>query len=635
MYLAPVVVFIFFNCLFVQIFKKKFGMTVPFTWGVVFLVLYFTQFLFKTFNVGLAILWIGAAAGLLLLIIKRKQTHLFFSPGLVAFFIVCLLVFFWDFHRYLTDFDEFWFWGITIKESLRLDRFYCIDLSNVPIHKDYPPFQTIIELFWCKTSGFYNEGIASMGLHIFAFSFFTPVLAEIIWDKNENEKSGIKRVLHITLTSVLLILLSVSVVTFLDFKNTVFTLLTDIPQAFAFAFILYWIISEEAYKDIFGFFNALAICIAFPMIKQVGLAFLLFIVCLYAYNGILKKIKLKALISQILTLIVVPIGVFGIWKMYIKYLGVTDMRALEGGTGQFDVAKVNIYDLVLVLLGKKPGIMQDTLKNYYEALISRNISSSTWLNLTFLSSFLLVILIIIFLSKRYSAVVSNIQFKSLFFGSIFSTIGFAVGQGVLFLFCFTQDEMRELRGFERYMDSLFLGEILGLIMLFVLFEHRLKKDRKQILSTLLIMFAVICIFFSQNNMIRLIPKGLSDDPLTFYRVEGEKINTYTEANTKVTPVYDTSMYTGWYGGYQSYVSYYTNDKKLLWGTNLFSLDYENEEARDLALQQIKESDYIYFLNTSDNMRSFYNSMIEDGELGDNMFYRVVVTDDKVVLVTVK
>lgn len=58
--------------------------------------------------------------------------------------MICLLVLVVDYKRCFSNWDELSHWGKMVKEMLRTDLFYSENISDLLVHKDYPPFLYII-----------------------------------------------------------------------------------------------------------------------------------------------------------------------------------------------------------------------------------------------------------------------------------------------------------------------------------------------------------------------------------------------------------------------------------------------------------------------------------------------------------
>lgn len=228
-------IFIPLNSIPSYCYKKHFGETLPFTMMLVPVVMELMQFITGTFYSGTILLLAVAVAGLILIILKmgdRKFRSLFFSSGFVAFLVVFLFVFMLDFQRNFSDFDEFWHWGMMIKESLRLDRFYCVPQSHMLVHKDYPPFLCMLEVFFSIIGGF-SEGLVSASVHLFLLSIIVLPVAENMTD---DELRYSHRYPHVIAKIVLWLLIVIFSIAFFDNEYTSNTILADTSLACVFGY---------------------------------------------------------------------------------------------------------------------------------------------------------------------------------------------------------------------------------------------------------------------------------------------------------------------------------------------------------------------------------------------------------------
>lgn len=79
-------------------------------------------------------------------------------------------------------------------------------------------------------------------------------------------------------------------------------------------------------------------------------------------------------------------------------------------------------------------------------------------------------LVILFLTRKEH--ISGQKTAAVVLTFIVGSLGYAFMLSALFIFCFTPDEMQELRGYERYVDSYVLGEFLTLEMMLLLIESK-------------------------------------------------------------------------------------------------------------------------------------------------------------------
>src|SRR5574344_458490 len=137
MYLIiPLLYFLLFNGTLTVVFKKKFGECLPLTLVITTLIMFISQLLFKTFNVGFYLNIFVAVLFPILLgyfkFIAKKKLELkenYFTKGFFIFVLLYLFVMILDFNRTFSQWDELSHWGVMVKEMFRLDKFYSVDAS--------------------------------------------------------------------------------------------------------------------------------------------------------------------------------------------------------------------------------------------------------------------------------------------------------------------------------------------------------------------------------------------------------------------------------------------------------------------------------------------------------------------------
>ena len=267
MFLVPVLIYLLFNSAIVVMTKRSFGKCMPLSIMIIPFLLFFSQYFLGTYKVGILISMSVALLAIPLCIIKRKQIERknMFSTGSFIFLAIVIFVLIWDYHRHFAIFDEFYHWGLMVKESLKLDKFYCIDESRLYIHKDYPPFLTLIEVFFCKFAG-YSEGKVSAALHIFVLSMgVLPVAEDIVVIEREKRKPAPVKAFII---GILLIFIFLTVAFSMDgwTPRGITSILADVPPAIVFAYAIYLIYSDET-KTVFGMVSLMLANAAIIMMK--------------------------------------------------------------------------------------------------------------------------------------------------------------------------------------------------------------------------------------------------------------------------------------------------------------------------------------------------------------------------------
>ena len=623
-YIYPVLLLCALNSLSVHVFKKEFGQVLPFTVMASVLFLYLVQYMLHSFQIGWIMLLILAGLGTALTAVyafkKDPVSRPFFGPGSVSFLVVCGIAIVLNYGRRFSDFDEFWHWGMMVKEQLRLDRFYCIEASRMVIHKDYPPFLSILELLWVKTGGAYSEGLLSTSLHVMIYSLLVVPAAEIICSGREQKRPCLFSAGMTALLTVLLIL----VFSIFDHADIYYTILADFSLGAVFAFCLIQIIGEDAYRDRFGLITLILGCITLVMIKQAGLAMFFVSVLTYVFVGWgIKDFDKRSLLTGGFLLILIPLLIYASWTLYVRSVNIANIRAATAGGGQFDLGKISVPDYLNAVLKREPGLRQDTFRALISAFLYRGISHlAARVEISYVSSFALVLGSLLLINRCFPKEMPNQ--KALGCGISFSLgyIGYAFMLSVLFLFCFTGDEMQELRGYERYVESFVLGIWLSLMLTAVsamakreIIFHRIRD------TAIVVLFSTVLL--GSTNYSSLIPQSTKTHYYAQYDEMADFLEKTTLPDSAITVVYATGGdYGAWYGSLQSHIYYYLNDRDFLWGCDLFHADFEDDPQRQAAEEQLKHTDYLYVINTNENVNSFFSEVSNITELSESSVYRV-------------
>lgn len=176
MYIIKILLyFLLMSSLVTLIFDKKFVKSLIFSILFSVFILYFSQLIFKTFDIGFKFLLIINLINIPLLIKEYKMDKLkkyksnYFSYGFYGFIIIFIMTLLFDLKRSFVHWDEFSHWGVMLKEMLRLDKFYSVDVSSLMVHKDYPPIVQLFEFLFIRLTGKYSEALSIMSVHMLEF----------------------------------------------------------------------------------------------------------------------------------------------------------------------------------------------------------------------------------------------------------------------------------------------------------------------------------------------------------------------------------------------------------------------------------------------------------------------------------
>ncbi len=608
MVVLPLLFFALFNFTFVMISKKTFGKCLPVSMIAATFIVYFSQYFFRTFNIGFYIIEITAFLSIPCFVLqknKKENKKLLFSMGFISFVIIYLLYMIIDYNRRFVTFDEWYHWGMMVKEMLRLDKFYSVVQSNLHIHKDYPPFISVLEMIFCKMSGGYSEAKTSMALHIFTLSFILPCLLEKV--SIENIKLNKKIII-----SVCCFFLSLSIILIFDpwWARISTTILVDIVIAviFAYSFLTIWFMDK---LNIFDVISLVLINSAMIMIKQVCLGFLIVIGLLFAIKCVYSTPKLKWVLTWLI-IIGIPLANYKIWGLYVSKLGIV---------GQFDMKAISIERYLGIFIGNEQGIERDTLINYFRALFQKPINSLEWFPITYVSALVLIYAAIIFLNIKFK---DDLGRKSAaIIGVVFTcgTIGYAFMMSVLYLFCFNKVEMKNLASYDRYMASYVLGEVLILIIIYIMIISKKNEIFWSIKKLFLI--TLVCMFLNSDNIFYMAPQMLRENTHKIYEEYADYLKKRVEPGSKVFIIYDAEKTDqNWYGPMQIYINYYDNDLVVDYNYNdAFVVDLSDESIKEKVVDEILKNDYLYVINVNDNINSNLVGLL-GREFSEDTIYKI-------------
>ena len=615
-YVVPVLVFALINFWVVFAGKKTFGISLPATLIGSAVVTYLGQLVFHTFSVGFWACLVLAVSAVGLLIVKRKDKDFIarcFSEGFVVFLILCLFFLVLDFRRYFSSWDELSHWGKMVKEMIRLDRFYSEPQSNLLVHKEYPPLAAIFEMLWCRFTGGYREGRATMALHVFEFSLVVPMAMELFgtsakmgkWQKFVGQVALFLTFVWITLHF-----------DYVEF-NTIYT---DLFLPLFYVFLICVLADKKLRESGFGFILLLLGQFGLMLSKQMSIAYVLLVWFFYSITlwsdrkraGYDRKQKLMDL-GRSLAVLVVPAISYLIWNRYTKALGLT---------GQFALDQIDLKTVVSILRGGGSDVQHLTYVNYVKALFSTNIGMGVF-GISYLSAALLALCLLAVLAYAFRR--ETEKGEMLRYGLLFllGSVGYAVTMFVLYMFCYSEAEMRRLASYQRYMDSYMVSQYL---ILFLLLLHLLKRKGKNICSYQIAcgMFGIAVLSLGMEPLADVMPQMLKEEPMYGYRIRAERIQARTDSGDRIFLVSSdncANMY---------YLNYFLEDRQM--DDRYLYSDVAEQSAADenywnTVLACIRENDYVYIYNETDNVDQKLGTYTAEDILPEDTLYRVVAEGD--------
>lgn len=602
--MIPFVILALINCWVVFWNKKSFGVSLPATLTGTVLLAYFSQLLFHTFNIGIYVCMAAAVSAIVLLILRRKDHDFIsrcFSEGFFVFLAVCLFFLVMDYGRWLSEWDEYSHWGKMVKEMLRIDEFYSEPQSNLLVHKDYPPFAAIFEMLWCRFSGGYSAGGATMALHILGFSMVLPLaLEQLICEKKTDRLQKFISKLAIVVAFLLFIF---------NFNHVQpMTIYLDLFLPLFYVSLILMVPDRELRRSGFGFTMLLLGQFGLIITKQMGLAFVLLVWFFYTMLEVLelhsedkgsqekKSGRWIMLAVKSLAMLIVPAISYSIWNHYIASLGLA---------GQFSFERINLGTLIRILAGGGDYIQHLTYVKFIRALFATNLGTGIF-SMTYVSAVILAFCILAVLAYLFRTVVYKgemLQYAALF---AVGSAGYALTMLVLYMFCYSEGEMSVLASYERYMSTYILSEY-GILFLLVMQLLARKKIDVCTYPVALGMLAIGLLTVGAGGVSQLMPQMFAEKDGD-YKKQAEYIEQLTPADAKVFLI---SIHNDVY----TYIlTYYLDDRRIddrYLASNVATWGADNTDYWNAVLDCIREDGYVYLCDVTDQVKDALGQYMDD------------------------
>lgn len=446
----------------VLLFKKRFEIVLPFSLIFGTLMLYFGGFIkhisymYYCSYIFVLLFFIY----LIYLFIKKRKEQLiefknsFVTTGSILFLVIIIYFFFLHSERQLLFWDEYQHWGIMPAEMLRLDGFYSQTPSRLYLHKDYPPFFSIVEMLWCYfNGGTYTEPDLYRALSIFSLALYIPVFKNLNIRKVKDWIKGI-------ITLLIIVLANITISINLINENIYFynSIIIDWQMALLAAYCMYLAFSFKEF-DWFNIINLSISMMALVLTKQMGTPLCMLVMLLLFIKVIInrKQITKKQLLIYILFFIVLPILSYLSWS-FIKHVYTVDIYS------QFKISDISLSTLIDIVNGIGGSVKEVTaFNNFITKLLNGNLCRFPFEVSYFpyvIMIFILLFVIIYFFKKSLS------ESLSISLVYLFGSVAYAFAMLLTYVFMFGEIEGPGLSSFDRYMFSyLFMGFTLLVIIM--------------------------------------------------------------------------------------------------------------------------------------------------------------------------
>ena len=563
-------------------------------------------------------------------IIKKKiKIREIFTPGIIMYIFVIMIMAFIVKDTYYYEWDEFSHWGANLKAMVEYDVFWSNKIYD-GVHVVYTPIAGIIEYFFCKINGGFAEDVSYMAINTFIITLLLP----IIKGQKHNLKSYIKLILF-----WFMFYCSIKLCNF-QLTSIYIDMLLGI--LFALGMVLAYRLDGKEDK-----INLILTLIMMPLLKDTGLLLLGIILMQLFFNKVILKIIEERKITKqhfkilgiIVLMLIIPLVFYGTWKIYCGVNGkVLDDRHDKNAISEIDIKE---YIKGILLIDTDNSKYKDISNSFYDALNTTPVvggleSTVTAVKLVAVLDITGIIIYLVNKDKQDKKKIATILLAL--------NIGFGLYCLLLlatFMFAFTETEGRALASYSRYMSTYFIAWIIITVGL------ALNSKIKNVILSLTIAI-MLCLY--PTSVISIVDitsrKNLSgiDDEI---RTEANIIKENIELNDKVYIIYQNIG-----GGYEYHklrysISPIVTNLLYEWSlgpkyyeSDIWSLDLTKEEFEKKLIDE--EFDYLFIAKIDKQFVDIYGSLINFDfntnnyeELNNKLLKIERVNENEVILNLVK
>ena len=620
---------ILMDALLINIFRKKFEEVMP----LAYITGGFCLFLFGLFehiSYGYyfsLILCVISFLWILYLYIKDKEgfkafLQRFFTIGFVAFTVMFLFIFFLQRNRGFSIADEFWNWGLQVREDFRLDSF--ISEESRYANRAYPPFLTIIELLFCYFGGAFQEGYCYRGLTTFCLSLYLPLLG--CFDIRK-KKDWIRTLIYVLVFFLLGICISVTV-TDGDYPHIYNTIYVDFPMGLFSAYCFYQVYTQKRW-EVFTLVNTVLSITVLLLLKQTGMAFAAMVIVFLIFLVIRdsqekKKIDKKKLFLTIGLIIGIPLLVYGGWSVY-AYLQGNSANTLD----MLSSEKVRNFFLYLTdpTQEKHQVILNYVDVFLHRPLVLQPLSFSFFTYSIFISVILFLILFFLYRDKASAFALSLIYYLG--------SLAYAAARIFLFLTIYNEHQGTYFVSYDRYMKSyLYIGTILAFMLVMKKMAEE-QENKKAALKTAAVLLCT-CLFVEPANLNELVPS----DKYTGYNNErmGWILN-MLESTEEGSRFFFVEQYI-FDQGRQDVLDYVLLDSS--YDVDVYTLGpdtWDGQQSMDISVEEylelLKNYDYLFLIYPDEvYAEKYWETTTDEPLINQRLFHIDEVTEDGVELTIV-
>lgn len=581
------------------IFKKRVEQTIPTSIFEIILIVYFAG-IFDRLDIGMTIVKILAIVQLAVIIYMiakkasdktlKEVTDRIFTPGLLVYIGLCILVIIVNKGRIFGAYDEFTHWGRIIK-NMFLYNTYGTNAESVVTFNEYPPLTAIFQYLFVSIKRIYSEETVLTAQNILYFSMIIPITKNIKWDKS--------------FKNLILMLPVIIILPMVFFENFYLDILVDGILGIMLATVVYYAFEEEDDLN-FKYLKISSGLVMLCLTKTSGITLAILALAIIIIRLLIhrrdKKVDTKGELLRILVIILLIITVTVVWN-----------KKADNSEKRWDFSQYVRLDEERVEDIKTIG------KKFVIATFTNQVITSK--NITAFVAFLILVLTNICVQKKADNK-DNKNYKYYSRAMLVSIIIYMISLLITYAAIFDGYEGSKLACFDRYNSTIFIA--VAMFQIFALFDLGVDLNAKNLLITFT---AIMC---------------LSPQTLIFEKY-------VDSANYKLTAKLDRDIHTK----LRNYKSFTTNDDSVLYiagtsidGQFLISINqYEIMptkiadaisgafESKEEFINVLKQGKYthVFIYRMKDETKEKIKDLFQDSYIRENILYKVTNENGEIFL----
>jgi hypothetical protein len=232
----------------------------------------------------------------------------------------------------------------------------------------------------------------------------------------------------------------------------------------------------------------------------------------------------------------------------------------------------------------------------------------------------MIMAMIILIYVRHKEFFKKKQLIILSASFICGTFGYAFMMSVMYMFCFSDGEMKVLARYNRYMASYVLAEVLIVLAIYI----RIISEEKDVFKNVkkFIVVTMCLLFMLGESLIYMAPQVLRENTREIYEKYATQLREKVESESKVFVIYDAEKTDQkWYGAVQVYINYYVNDISIDYKyNNSYVMNLSDSNTKNSLVDEIMNNDYLYVLDVNDNVNNL--SYLSGEALKEKTIYKI-------------